>query len=91
MSSPDVVPGRFTWQRVWRHEDAVIQPLNAGTVYRATEARLWIHGKIVANLDRRSGRWVLTPLDQTAAPTRPGSTALEAVSNWLLSSEENLT
>lgn len=88
MIPPELTSGRFTWQRVWRHPNARIQPLDSRTVYQANRARLWIGGQVTATLQRLGGGWELRLCDQPEALASRGSTALEAISNFLSSSEE---
>lgn len=89
MTTAAIPPGRVTWQRVWRHPDALIQPLDARTVYQADAARLRVGGEITANLQRRNGLWELRLQGQPELLASSGRTALEAVSNWLLHSKED--
>jgi hypothetical protein len=88
-SVEDGIPHLRVWQRVWRHPNARIQPLGAKTVYQASSARVWVDGAIAAHLQRLEGRWELSALGKDPSPKIYGSTALEAVSNWLLSDVES--
>lgn len=87
-SVEDGIPHLRVWQRVWRHPNASIQPLNARTVYLADQARVWVDGAIAADLRRREGVWELSVVGGYPTPKIYGSTTLEAVSNWLRSDKE---
>lgn len=87
-SAAEGIPHLRVWLRVWSHPDARIQPLDARTVSQANSARVWVYGAPSAYLQRREGRWELSAAGEDLSPKIYGSSALEAVINWLSLSEE---
>lgn len=85
------IPHLRVWQRVWQHPDARIQPLDAKTLHQATRARVWVGGAVSARLERSDGRWELSVPGSAPTPRIYGSTAIEAVNNWLSPRQENRT
>lgn len=83
MSNIDTKTGRSAWTRIWQHPTARLQPLDAGTLHEASQARVWVDGEQAA-IARRSGTaWAVHVPGQGGIPSAFGSSALEAVTNWL--------
>ncbi len=91
MSSSDTSlrPGIFSRQRIEGYPDVLIQPLDTQTVEQSSSAWVGVGGAIAAHLQRSEEFWELSRPRQPEPVESGGYTALEAVSNWLLSSEEN--
>lgn len=85
----DGIPHLRVWQRVWQHPDARIQPLDAQTLHQADRARVWVGGKVSAHLQRAGSGWELSTLGSDRTHKIYGSTAIEAVNNWLSNQQEN--
>lgn len=88
-SRAEGIPHLRVWQRVWQHPDARIQPLDAKTLHQADRARVWVGGKVSAHLQRAECCWELSVLGSDQPAEIRGSTAIEAVNNWLSNQQEN--
>jgi hypothetical protein len=85
----DGIPHLRVWQRVWQHPDVRIQPLDAQTLHQSTRARVWVGGEISAYLQRSGEGWELSLPGSDRTPEIYGSTAIDAVNNWLSNPQEN--
>uniref|UniRef100_A0AAU8B1J1 Uncharacterized protein n=1 Tax=Dulem virus 38 TaxID=3145756 RepID=A0AAU8B1J1_9CAUD len=74
-----------TWNRIWQHPTARIQPLDAKTIHEANVCHVWEDGvKHPTALAKRCGQrcWGIYPRGATA-PAAMGASALEAATQWL--------
>ena len=83
---PGHTPGRTTWNRIWLHPTARLQPLDAETLHEASQARIWVDGEQVAIARRSGSAWAVHVPGQGGIPAAFGASALEAASNFLASS-----
>lgn len=82
---PDHTPGRTTWNRIWQHPSARLQPLDAETLHEASQVRVWVDGEQAAIIRRSGSAWALHVPRQGGIPASFGASALEAATNWLAS------
>lgn len=82
---PGHTPGRTTWNRIWHHPSARLQPLDAETLHEASQVRVWVDGEQVAIVRRCGSAWAVHVPGQGGIPAAFGASALEAATNWLAS------
>lgn len=76
-------PTKTTWTRVFRHPQARIKPLDAGTLHEASTCLVYENGQAVAQVKRCPQRcWGVYP-SGTTIPATFGASALEAVTTWM--------
>ena len=81
--STETSPTKTTCTRVFRHPQARIKPLDAGTLHEAGTCLVYEDGTAVAQLKRCGQRcWAIYPTGMTI-PATFGASALEAVTAWL--------
>lgn len=78
-------PGRTTWDRIWHHPSARLQPLDAETLHEASQVRVWVDGEQAAIARRCGSAWAVHVPGQGGIPAAFGASALEAATNWLAS------
>lgn len=82
---PGHTPGRTTWNRIWHHPSARLQPLDAETLHEASQVRVWVDGEQAAIARRCGSAWAVHVPGQGGIPAAFGASALEAATNWLAS------
>lgn len=82
---PGHAPGRTTWNRIWHHPSARLQPLDSETLHEASQVRIWVDGEQVAITRRCGSAWAVHVPGQGGIPAAFGASAPEAATNWLAS------